>query len=129
MRQTPMRLFTPADILIILLLALIGYFAIFLSHKNEFGNPMAFIQIDNVTEYEVDLQKNQIILLNQFSPAVKVEVRNKSIGISKNDCAQRICIRMGFISHVGQMVVCVPKKILIYISGSNEDETIDAITG
>jgi len=129
MERRHIRLLRKGDIFIFIFLALLGYFVLLWSSQNEIENPAAFIQINNVIQYELDLRQDQIIALKEFTPPVKVEVRNHSIGIIQNDCEQKICIKMGFISDAGQMIVCVPKKILIYISGNDQNRSIEAITG
>jgi hypothetical protein len=125
-----MRLFKLGDILLGLVFIGIGYWAIFRFSPGGNASQTALIQIDNNIEYELSLNKTQTVALNEFNPPVEIKVQNNSIGIIQNDCEQKICVRMGFISHPGEMIVCVPKKILIYIPFSNgKQSTIKAITG
>jgi len=90
----------------------------------------AYMQINGEVEYRLDLNQSQVIQLNEFNPPVGVEVRNGSIAIIRNNCPHKLCIKMGSISKGGQSIVCVPKKILIFLPAkSHEIDPIKAITG
>jgi hypothetical protein len=130
MAKKPEKLFKPGDILLGISLIIIGYLIFFWFKPFSGSQSKALIQIDNNLRYEVNLEKNQIFSLKEFNPAVVIEVHNKAIRIIRNDCDKKICLKMGFISKPGQVIVCVPKKILIYIPANNEqNQIIKAITG
>ena len=123
------RLFRAGDILLGMLLLLAGYWVFGGTSPATAKGKAALIQMDNSIEYEVDLKKDQIIDLKEFSPAVRVQVTKGTIRVIQNDCEQKICIKMGAISEPGQMIVCVPKKILIFIPVGKNEHKIEAITG
>jgi len=129
MKTYSIRLVKPGDILLAFLLILAGYWLLggFVSPADE--GKTALIQLDNSVEYELDLSREKLIDLNEFSPPVRVQIRNNSIRIIQNDCEQKLCIKMGAISEPGQMIVCVPKRILIFIPIGNNEHRINAITG
>ena len=129
MKTDSIRLIKPGDILLALLLILSGYWLLGGFNSSAEEGKTALIQLDNSVEYELDLGKQQVIDLNEFTPPVRVRIRNNSIRIIQNDCEQKICIKMGAISEPGQMIVCVPKKILIFIPSGNNEHRINAITG
>lgn len=124
------KLFKPGDVLFGLLLVISGYFILFWVKPDTNTNHIALIQINDEVFYEINLNENRTIALKEFNPAVGVEVQNNAIRILRNDCEKKICLKMGFISNPGQMIICVPKKILIYIPATNDQsQTIRAITG
>lgn len=130
MAKKPEKLFKPGDILLGISLIVIGYLVFFWFKPFSGSQSEALIQIDNNLKYELDLEKNQIFNLKEFDPAVVIEVHNQAIRIVRNDCDKKICLKMGFISKPGQVIVCVPKKILIYIPTDNDQhQSIKAITG
>jgi hypothetical protein len=130
MEKNQSKLFKPGDILFGLLVVIIGYLILFWFKPATNKNNIALIQINDEVFYEVNLNKNQTITLKEFNPAVEVEVQNNAIRILRNNCEKKICLKMDFISKSGQMIICVPKKILIYIPAINEQkQPIRAITG
>lgn len=129
MKSDPVKLVKPGDILLAASLLVAGYWLFGGISPAASGGKIALIQLNNSVEYEVDLKKDQIIDLDEFTPPVQVQVQNNAIRITQNDCAQKICIKMGAISKPGQTIVCVPKKILIFIPVGNDTRRIEAITG
>ena len=61
---------------------------------------------------------------------VKLEVKDNQIRVLETDCPDKICVRTGFISKVGQSAVCLPNRIVVKITGGNGNETgVDGIAG
>ena len=46
-------------------------------------------------------------------------VENNSIGIKDADCPHQECVKSGRISEPGQMIVCLPFKLIISIEGES----------
>ncbi len=125
-----MKLFKPGDILLGLILIGMGHFVMFWFDPGGTDSQKVLVQINDNVKYELTLSKEQTIRLKEFDPPVEIEIHNNAIRIIRNDCVQKICLKMGYISKPGEMIVCVPKKILIYIPFSNDQHrTIKAITG
>ena len=131
MEKNLSKLFKPGDILFGLLIVVFIYLLFFWFKPIINNNNIALVQINDKVHYEINLDKNQIIKLIEFNPKVEVQVKNNAIRISRNDCDKKICLKMGFISKPGQMIICVPKKILIYIpiKTNDKNQEIRAITG
>lgn len=54
-----------------------------------------------------------------------VKVEKGKARIISSPCPRKLCLRMGSISKAGEMVVCVPNKVVVRIKGKQE---IDAVT-
>ena len=67
-------------------------------------------------DQNIDLLDGKIIL----------EVREGRIRVKKSDCPRRICVHVGWIKVPGQIIACVPNKILIEIR-SADSPGIDAV--
>lgn len=131
MKKNQLKLFKPGDVIFGLLIIVLTYLLFFWFKPVSNKNNIALVQINDNVHYEINLDKDQIIKLKEFNPEVEIEVKNNAIRISRNDCEKKICMKMGFISKPGQMIVCVPKKILIFIpiETNDKDDQIRAITG
>lgn len=44
-------------------------------------------------------------------------VKHNSISIKDADCPHKECVKSGWISEPGQMIVCLPYKLIINING------------
>jgi hypothetical protein len=57
-----------------------------------------------------------------------VEVREGRAAVISADCPNHVCVRTGWRSRAGDVVVCVPNRVIVRILGKPE-EGIRAITG
>lgn len=59
-------------------------------------------------------------------PGVMFTVDADGIRISENDCRDLVCVKTGAISHSGETVICMPKKISVEVK-NNDNTAPDAI--
>lgn len=48
-----------------------------------------------------------------------IEIKDKSIKVIDADCRDKICLRSGFISEPGQIIVCLPHKLMIEVKSTD----------
>ena len=46
---------------------------------------------------------------------IVIEINNGRIRVKSADCPDKICVNTGYISKVGEKIVCLPKKLIIEI--------------
>ena len=73
---------------------------------------------------EVDLKGNRLIMLPVGE--MQVEVKDGQIRVASSDCPKKICVNTGWIRTPGQVIVCVPYKVLIEIS-AKDSSFLDAV--
>ena len=56
-----------------------------------------------------------------------IEIEDSSIKILDSDCRDKICIKSGFISKPGQLLVCLPHKLMVEIKSNDNKKNIDVI--
>ncbi len=119
------------DIILLFFLLVIPLYAIINRTDVAPRNPVAVVEIDGKQEYAVSLDRPKKLKLNEWNLPVILGIKTGKIRILENDCQKNICIHTGYINRAGQTIVCVPKKILIYIQSSRDSSSnkINAITG
>ncbi len=121
------KLITKGDliILIFLILLTLASFSIcfFLPKSGEW----VIIEIHNKPQARLRLKENQYYTITGVKGKTEIEIKNQCVRIIDSCCPHKICVHTGWISRPGQIIACVPNKVLIYISGSADDE-LDAIT-
>ncbi len=112
-------------ILAFVLLSAISYFAIKQIYKDKDdkaiviyveGNEYEKIYMKDISEVRhihIDLHKGKFIDIN---------VSQNGAFVSDVVCPDRICVKTGVISKVGESIVCLPNKVQIYIEGSDRPE-------
>lgn len=55
---------------------------------------------------------------------VYVAVKDGTARVTKADCPDQLCVRMGTISRAGESIVCLPNQVSVVLTG---DDALDAV--
>ena len=78
---------------------------------------------------ELSIDQNSIHIIKSTKGNSKIEIKNGSARFVNSDCAQKICIQHGWLSHLQPVIACVPNSLSIQmISANNFDKTLDAFS-
>ena len=75
----------------------------------------AVIKIEGAVVHKVDLSEEKIFTLETSGGKNIVEIKNGAVAVIEADCPDKICVRRGAIKNVGEVIACVPHKILIEV--------------
>lgn len=118
-----------ADIFVLLIpiVAAIILLNVFVFAKPNSDKNQAQIIVDGKIVRAIDLSgaKNEVIELDLECGNI-VEIKDEKIGVRSADCKDKTCVKTGYISRAGEIVVCVPSRLIIKIVG---ESSADAITG
>ncbi len=110
------------DILIIIFLIIM---AIFLLPKKNTGNKV-IIEANGKIVKQLDLSENtEYTYLGNYNNTIKIE--NNKVYISNASCPNKVCENSNKISKQGQVLCCLPNKLLVYITSSTNET--DVISG
>ena len=108
----------------LLVLSLVSYPLV--KQATQAGNSVQ-IETDGNIFRVVSLHTNQTLAVPGPLGKTVVIIHDGTVHVSESPCSAKICIKMGEISHVGQLIVCVPNKIVIRVIG-DEELPYDAVT-
>lgn len=88
---------------------------------------------------EVDGKPYQKIILGSDGPDIKidvtgymgntiVEVKRDKIRVVSSHCPDKNCVLQGWISKPGEMIVCLPNRVVVWIDSQSIANEIDAKT-
>ena len=86
---------------------------------------------------EVDGKIYQRVSLGENGPKLEIKVLENTVEIDRNrvrmsyaDCPDKDCVRQGWISRPGQMIVCLPNRLIIKIESDKllQEEDVDAVS-
>ena len=88
-----------------------------------------FVQIetDGHVLRVVDLAAEQIIEVSGPLGLTIVEIRDRAVFITASPCRDKICVHSGRLHVTGQLLACLPNKVVIRLIGADEHE-YDAVT-
>jgi len=135
-RKYLLSIMTPADwvlIMCLLAFALLGIYATFMWDGwfvEAGGTRHAVVRVEHgvVKNIRLDGNKKEIVRvpLGSDNEAI-LEVDEGKIRVSdeSHHCPLGYCIRTGWVSRVGQSIVCVPNKMVISIEGGSGEPSED----
>lgn len=71
--------------------------------------------------------KEETILLETDFGVNKIVFHDNGVSIHEADCPDHVCIDTGFISKPGEIIACLPHRVIIEITGQMEGE-IDGLS-
>lgn len=88
----------------------------------------ATIKIDNKVYKTVQLtEEPQLIEVRTDRGYDILSVHDKGIEVIESDCPEKICFSFGLITKSNETIICLPLRMVIEISGQQEDSTEDEI--
>jgi len=92
------------------------------------GGTIALVQVDGRTVYKLRLDETHRVVVQGTSGLLTVETKDGEVAVTDAGCPNRLCVRTGWRSRAGDVIVCVPNKTVVRILPGGED-SVRAITG
>lgn len=54
-----------------------------------------------------------------------IEIGDEKVRVIEADCPDKIDVKQGYISRIGETIVCLPNKMVVEIKGLDKDTEID----
>lgn len=119
------------DIVIIILVISLSLTLVsmnFLKNRSNNHELKGIIYYNGQIYKEVNLNKDQEFEVITDIGRNLVKVHDNGIEIIEADCETQVCVDTKIAKKNGEMVVCLPNKIVIEVVGGEEDE-LDGISG
>ena len=109
------------DILLILLLLALGFLPLLLP-STEKESRYAQITVNGTTERIIGLASHQE---EQFTITTEkgsntIQIKNGTVSVHDADCPDQICVKSSPISQTGEIIACLPHKLLIEIKSDDK---------
>lgn len=73
------------------------------------------ISIDGKVQKQFDLYSQQHYTIQTPQGYNILQIQNHTATITEADCPDQICVKQKSISHTGEMIVCLPHKVVVEI--------------
>lgn len=112
-----------ATIMIIVMVIVCITFMLINKYSSETGL-YASVRVSNKALYTLNLQEQNEILINGANNVtVTIKTGNGCIWVEHSECPDKICEKMGKISHTNENIICLPAETVIEIQSSDNDES------
>lgn len=105
------------SVLIILFILVYYSLTLFVSSQNKIVEVIDYK--NNVYRYSV----NDVCRLTISGPygVTEIRINDGKVWVEKASCPHKTCKHMGTINKMGEMIVCIPNRILIQIVGNHSE--------
>ncbi len=94
------------------------------------GKKIAYIYSDNrlVGEYTLtDDYKTEFVVESESGGSNKIHIEDGYVWIEEATCPDKICLHQGKISNDGEVIVCLPNRLMVQIKDNNPEDELDVI--
>lgn len=120
---------TRADkILLVILIVSIVLSFIYIGGILEQGSGI-MVEVDHKLVYASHLDQDDVFTVRGDLGELVLEVSQRRIRVVRSECPNQICVRTGWRSREGDMIVCVPNKTIIRIAETGKEQSVEAVTG
>jgi len=123
-----LKYFSRADFGVVGILILVAAIGFLFNLRQDFSKgEFVLVRYRNRVLYRLSIHEDRSLSVNGDSGGLVLQIRRGKVWVSQSQCPHKTCMRMGKISHPGQIIVCVPNRIVIQIVGRG-NPTFDVIT-
>jgi len=122
------RHFTKGDVFLIAGLLFLSAAAFAGIHSVGFAGKHVVVEVDGSRVLELPLDKDVVQSVTGPRGETVIVVENSEVRIDRSECPHHYCERMGSISRRGEIIVCVPNRVVVSIKGGSESDAIDGVT-
>ncbi len=110
---------TRTDRYLILLLVLVAFTSLFLSFGRTAGKQLV-IYADEKIVFTGPLTRDRLLELQGPLGETQVEISAGQVRVVSSPCPRKICIGMGSVWRSGDLLACVPNRVVVRIEGEGK---------
>lgn len=110
-----------ADIVLFVVLVAAGLALSWLSVRDAGAGQKVVVTANGQLYGTYDLFQDQEIIVEQNDHINKITIKDGQVQMSYSDCKNQICVEDGKISRTNQSIVCLPNKVVVEITGGEEE--------
>ncbi len=117
-------------ILLVVLLAVAALGFYFFYFRNRPQGDQVQITIDGTVYGTYSLSKEQEIQIPDVSGATTnvLSIKDGKAKMIEANCPDKLCEYQNAISKSGESIICLPNKVVVTVTGEQDDDTIDAFS-
>lgn len=114
-------MFRPADIILAVLLIAIGFaMSFFLAFGKDDGAQVR-ATADGKLYGVYRLDEDQTVTIRQGARVNEFEIKDGAVRMLHASCRNHDCMQEGAISRTGETIVCLPNKVVLEVTGGEEE--------
>jgi len=124
---------TKGDKILIVVVIIINVISLWLVKNVAFNHEDKYIsvQVNGEEIKRITFDKNivgkQIPIKTEYGYNL-IEIGDEKVRVIEADCPDKLDVKQGYISRVGEVIVCLPNKLVIEIKGVKAETDLDGLS-
>ncbi len=123
-----LKYFTKGDILLVAVLFFLSAASVAGVRALLGGGKHVVVEVDGSHVLELSLAENVTKTIKGPLGETIIATENGKARVTESACPHHYCVRMGKISHRGEVIICVPNRVIVKIQGGREEDSYDGVT-
>lgn len=119
---------TRADIMIFIFMVLFVIISFSISHWSQEVGDAAIVEVNGQLYAKINLSQSGFFYIPGAYGVLTLKIESGTVRILSSPCPHQICLHRGGIMHAGDMIVCVPNRVVVRVLGSGKI-SYNVITG
>ena len=116
------------EIIIIAAVVIIGAVLVAVLFLMKKPGSVAVVSVGGKEIARYDLDEDIDIEIQGVGGTNRLIISGGTVRIEEADCPDKLCVKQGAISDVGQSIICLPHRVSVRVEGTADDEVPDAVT-
>lgn len=109
-------------ILILAILAVSGLLSVIFYIQNQKAAKQVLVTVDGETVALLDLNQDTDLIIDGYGGSTDhLIIKDGYASITEASCPDKVCVRTGKIHKTGELIVCLPNRVVVSIEGEEED--------
>jgi hypothetical protein len=122
-----LKIITPGDKILMVLIIILGIVSLVALNRLRRSGDSAIIEVDGQIVQQLDLKASKEITVHGSIGKTIIKIDQGAAQVIYSDCPEQVCVKTGKINRAGEIIVCVPNKVVVKISGKQQNQ-FDVIT-
>ena len=126
--MTMLRYVTKGDMVLVAVLFLLSGMSVAGLRTLFSGGRHVVVEVDGRHTLELSLDRNVTEIVRGPAGETAIAVQDGEVSIVRSACPHKYCVRMGKVSRRGEVLICVPNRVVVKITGGGDDDGFDGVT-
>lgn len=128
-----MKELTKGDKILIVAVIIINVISLWLVKNVAFNQNSKYISVQVNGEeikriiFDKNMVGKQIPIETEYGYNL-IEIGDEKVRVIEADCPDKLDVKQGYISRVGEVIVCLPNRLVIEIKGTRAETNVDGLS-
>ena len=89
---------------------------------------LVLVEVDGRPIGRFSLRRERMVNASGPLGVTEIQIEDGGVEVVRSPCVQQFCVRTGRIARKGQIIACVPNRVVVRIPGGDGADGVDAVT-